>query len=506
MIRPLTLLDIALATLAVVLLKTIIARSKQRARYPPGPKGLPVIGNVLQMPKDREWLTFAQWGEQFGNIVYLSLLGQPMIILNSAKDAVALLDKRSSIYSDRPILYMGGELIGWKYILGLTPYGDRFREYRRLMAKFIGGKTQVERHFPVMEQEATSFLKRILRRPDDLGANIRTHAGAIILKLAYGYTIREDEDPFVTLADRAMAQFTEATTPGAFLVDVFPLLRHMPAWFPGASFKRTAQEWSDTLNSMADVPHAFVKEQMAKDTEVPSFTSELLRDEKLQEGQEFNIKWSAASLYAGGADTTVSSIHTFFLTMLLFPHVQKRAQAEIDSVVGTDRLPTFEDRAKLPYVEGVLKEVLRWHPIGPLGLPHRLAQDDSYEGHLFPKGAIVIANIWKCLHDPDVYPNPSDFDPTRHLSENGRSPQPDPRDYCFGFGRRICPGLHLADTSIWITCATVLAAFNIENVVENGRVIDIVPEYTSGTISHPKPFRCSIKPRSTRAEALIFSD
>ena len=112
-----------------------------------------------------------------------------------------------------------------------------------------------------------------------------------------------------------MAQFTEATTPGAFLVDVFPLLRHMPAWFPGASFKKTAREWSDTLNNMADVPHAFVKEQMvstirsrarfvltrlqANGTEVPSFTSELLRDEKLKEGQEFNIKWSAASLYAG---------------------------------------------------------------------------------------------------------------------------------------------------------------------------------------------------------------
>ncbi|EKM56473.1 uncharacterized protein PHACADRAFT_253615, partial [Phanerochaete carnosa HHB-10118-sp] len=505
----LTYTDAAVAILAILLalfLKASVTRYKQRARYPPGPKGLPIIGNVLEMPKTHEWLTFASWSEQYGDIIYLSLLGQPMVILNSAKDAVALLDKRSNIYSDRPVLIMGGELVGWSSTLALSPYGERFREHRRFIARFIGGKAQMERHLRLIECETKNFLKRMLKRPEGVAGNIRRTAGAIILKLSYGYEIREDQDPLVDLVNRVMEQFTEATTPGAFLVDVFPLLRHVPAWIPGASFKVKAQQWKYTLQQVIDVPHAFVKEQMTNHAEIPSYTSELLRDERLESSQERDIKLSASSLYTGGADTTVSAIHTFFLTMILFPHVQRRAQAEIDSVIGTDRLPSFEDRPNLPYVEGVFKEVLRWHPIGPLGLPHRLTQDDVYEGYVLPKGTIVIPNIWKFLHDPEVYPNPSEFDPTRYLPEDGKAPSLDPRNYCFGFGRRICPGLHLADASVWLTCATVLAAFDIKKLVHDGKIVEVVPEYTSGTVSHPKPFKCDIKPRSAKARALILAN
>nr|BAL05079.1 cytochrome P450 [Phanerodontia chrysosporium] len=508
MSTPLTYLVFLSAILTVVLIRTAIARRKRWARLPPGPKGLPIVGNVLQMPKSQEWLTFSRWAEQYGDIIYLNILGQPLIILNAAEDAVALLDKGGSIYANRPILAMGGELVGWNRTLALTQYGERFREYRRLIARFIGGKAQMARHLPLVERETRRLLQRILNNPEDLAGNIRKTAGAIILTLSHGYRIREDDDPVVAHVGRALEQFTEASTPGAFLVDVFPILRHVPAWLPGASFKATAKRCQgETLEQMADVPHNYVKEQMASNKEIPNFTSELLRDEKLGDidSKEFNIKWAAASMYSGGADTTVSSIHSFVLAMVLHPHVQRRAQAEIDAIIGPERLPTFEDRAALPYVEALFKEVLRWNPVGPLGLPHRLSQDDVYKGYLLPKGSIIIANIWSFLRDHDLYPNPSDFDPTRHLPKNNEAAsQPDPRTYCFGFGRRVCPGQHLADASVWLACATMLAAFNIEKLVaSDGTVIDVEPEYTSGTVSHPKPFKCSIKPRSARANALI---
>lgn len=138
--------------------------------------------------------------------------------------------------------------------------------------------------------------------------------------------------------------------------------------------------------------------------------------------------------------------------MTLHPEIQKRAQEEINSVIGPDRLPSLNDRSSLPYVEAVVKEVLRWNPVGPLGVPHRLIEDDVYEGYLIPKGTLVIANIWyayfsmsycftdvmpltrKFLHDPEINgPNPYTFDPSRFLSEK---PVPDPKDCVFGFGRR----------------------------------------------------------------------
>lgn len=85
---------------------------------------------------------------------------------------------------------------------------------------------------------------------------------------------------------------------------------------------------------------------------------------------------------------------TFFLAMVLHPEVQHKAREEIDRVVGDGRLPTVKDRDHLPYVEAVLKEAFRWHPIAPMGLPHLVTEDDVYEGYLIPKDAIVIPNIW----------------------------------------------------------------------------------------------------------------
>lgn len=90
---------------------------------------------------------------------------------------------------------------------------------------------------------------------------------------------------------------------------------------------------------------------------------------------------------------------TFFLVMTLYPEVQRTAQEEIDRVIGTDRLPTFADRDSLPYVEAVVKEALRMHPIAPMGLPHVTTADDVCEGYLIPKGAMVLPNIWFVFFD-----------------------------------------------------------------------------------------------------------
>ncbi|KAH9977456.1 cytochrome P450, partial [Russula compacta] len=93
--------------------------------------------------------------------------------------------------------------------------------------------------------------------------------------------------------------------------------------------------------------------------------------------------------------------------MALYPDVLKRAQAELDEVVGHDRLPLLSDRPRLPYIEAIVLESLRWHPVAPLGFPHRLTEDDYYEGYFLPKGTLVQANVWKITRDPLVYPNPN---------------------------------------------------------------------------------------------------
>lgn len=191
--------------------------------------------------------------------------------------------------------------------------------------------------------------------------------------------------------------------------------------------------------------------------------------------------------------------------MTLHPEAQAKAQAEIDDVVGTDRLPTAADRENLPYVNALFLEVLRWNNVAPLGVPHRLIEDDVYNGYFLPKGTIVIANIWRMLHNPETYADPMSFNPERFVKTATHEPELDPRTLSFGFGRRICPGLQLADTSVFIAVVLSLAVFKVSKVVENGQVVEPSTDFTSGTVSHPPAYRCEIKPRSAKAESLLHA-
>ncbi|KAH9162257.1 cytochrome P450, partial [Lactarius sanguifluus] len=201
------------------------------------------------------------------------------------------------------------------------------------------------------------------------------------------------------------------------------------------------------------------------------------------------------TLYLGGADTTVSALQTFILAMTLYPEVQRKAQAEIDRVIGTLRLPDFSDQDALPYVQAVFKEVLRWHPVTPLGVPHKVMVSDIYEGYYIPAGSTVISNTWGIMHDPAIFAEPDRFYPERWLSPDA-PPFP---NQAFGFGARQCPGRFLARASMWLNIVGILTAFNI-TPTEDGP-----PEeaFSSGIISYVKPFRCNILPRSATAASLV---
>ncbi|KAF9078860.1 cytochrome P450 [Rhodocollybia butyracea] len=98
--------------------------------------------------------------------------------------------------------------------------------------------------------------------------------------------------------------------------------------------------------------------------------------------------------FIAASDMTMSSVNSFRLTLTLHPEVQAKAQAEIDRVIGRARLPTFEDRQLLPYVEAIYQEIMRLHPPVPFGLNHVSPEDDFYEGYHIPKGCVIAANIW----------------------------------------------------------------------------------------------------------------
>jgi hypothetical protein len=183
---------------------------------------------------------------------------------------------------------------------------------------------------------------------------------------------------------------------------------------------------------------------------------------------------------AAGAETTAAAMNWWMLAMVTYPEVQKRAQKELDTVVGQTRIPTYADLPHLPYIRAVVKEVLRWRPPGPLGVPHLSTEDDWYNGMFIPKGSIIISNIWDLNHDPKIYgDDAAHFNPARFLDTNGEvmSLAPESKEeghVTYGFGRRVCVGKHVANNSLFIDFALMLWACNIKPGKDtNGNVIPI---------------------------------
>jgi len=167
--------------------------------------------------------------------------------------------------------------------------------------------------------------------------------------------------------------------------------------------------------------------------------------------------------------------------MVLNPDVQRKAQEEIDRVVGTHRLPGYEDRPFLPYIEALYREVMRWRPPFPLSIPHATIKDDIYKGYFIPKGAAIFANIWAMTHNPAIYPDPDVFNPERFITQ-GRLNNDD-QVSAFGFGRRGCVGRHMGSATVWMMIVSVLASFDIAKAKDvEGNEAEVNDEYTESSI------------------------
>jgi cytochrome P450 len=323
----------------------------------------------------------------------------------------------------------------------------------------------------------------------------------------YGYPVDPTGiDPLVKVIEQMMLNFSAAVVPLYWPADIIPALKYFPEWFPGCSSLRTARKMKEINEAVTDIPYTLVRQQMAQGIHKPSYVSRHVDEntkgkQQLSVDDENTIKSTAANLYAAGSDTTASSLTSFVLAIMKFPHVQRKAQEEIDNLTGSLRLPGFEDRKNLPYVDAVVKETLRWFPVTPMGMAHIVDEDVPIKDYLIPKGAILLPAVRWFLHDPQVYADPESFDPSRFLPPRN---EPDPTEAAFGFGRRICAGRFLADSSLFITIAQLLATFNISKALDDeGREIEPQIRSVAGVVDHPVDFPYHIAPRSPQHVSLV---
>ncbi|KAJ7187835.1 cytochrome P450 [Mycena filopes] len=483
--------------IALSILKLV--SSSPGPHLPPGPPPLPILGNLLDWPFHSGWLKFAEWTKKYGDLVHIQIFGVHIIIIGRLEIAQRLLNQ--GIYSDRPRLPMVGELMGFAPSMVLAPYGEHWRAMRKLTARFLSKSMDVL--WPSILSDSRLLLRALGESPDDHASAIRFALGKNIVESTYGITIDGPSDQFILLSQQTHETIQHAVVPGTFLVDIFPILKYVPSWLPGAGFKRLAHLANSRRHNMVNAPFQISKAML--DESSHAMVPALLTDPHLlprtgQAGRaemEHQIKWAAASLYGAGVESSTSALSTFLFMMATHSEIQHKAQSFIDAITGGTRLPTKEDFKHLPYIEAIMKETLRFHPPSPLGIAHRLTQEDIYEGYRLPEGAIVIANIWGMNRDARYF-NPNEFVPERFLGTDSIAAEPDPTASVFGFGRRACLGVQYTTAVLSINMVSILAAFSIS--AEDPAVR---PSFSGGFVSHVHSIPYIIRPRSTVMEELI---
>ncbi|KAH7888936.1 cytochrome P450 [Phlebopus sp. FC_14] len=503
-----------LLLLALVLGYLKRRRSSTGQQLPPGPPPVPLLGNVRGLDALYPWRSYTTWAAQYGDIIYTRLLSQDIIVISSEKVARDLLDRRSHNYSSRPASLMTmNELFGTEFSSIFLPYGDRWRLHRRFFHQALNVNAALTFR-PIQMRMAHDLVKKLLMTPDDFSAHLQALSTSTIMSIMYDYRVKPKDDPVVVGVERAIDIAAREVRPEvAAFVATFPFLKYIPPWFPGAHFSSLALECRQSITKWVDAPFQHVKQNMEMGSAAPSMVSGILS--RIHDGMhseqevaqlEKAVMEASASAYAAAAETTFSTLSIFVLAMILYPDVQAQAQAEIDSVIGENptRLPDWEDRESLPYVDAVIKETLRWHPAVPLSIPHATVDDDIYEGYYIPKGsATVLINAWAMSRDPIKFPEPHTFRPERFLSSEKPSSTAsssvtamDELSFAFGFGRRVCVGRHVADASLWISIVNMLSLFRFESVPgwdpgPNGENV----KWAGGVTTYPQEFPCKITAR-----------
>ncbi|KAJ3876287.1 cytochrome P450 [Lentinula edodes] len=513
---------------------------RKAAPSPPGPPGLPFLGTVSMLWERKPWLRFMEWKDEYGPVVQLKILGRTIVVLNTHEAAFDLLCCRNKIYNGRPRSILISEMMTGGLAFPLVDYGELWKGHRRA-AQTVLSPRAVEQYHDNQERHSERLVQSLLQDSEAWSEHVKD----LFCSVGYGDANKDKASYHIR---NFIGRIVHAAIPGSAVTDFFPLLSRLPSWLLPSKGRHLAQFQADN--------EEFVRLVSKSQLEMPggdSMTANLLANRGTDQMMFREIAWLIAVLWFAGKwhvpseflfprvvpypisglifIQTSSVLPVFVLAMALYPAVQQRAQKEIDSVVGKGRFPTFQDRNKLPYVQAIVREVLRWRPIGPIGesklipmlsvlnsvfrfsemLPSGVLyafcspietknlQDDLYKGYLIQAvkaGSIVVPNIWAMNRDPHLYRDCDKFYPERFLDFKGDVPGALGQGHVsYGFGDRICSGMHIANDALFIYIAAILHACDIRESPNSPLAKDVFEDF--GIVTRPGPFPCQITARST---------
>ncbi|KAI9444592.1 cytochrome P450 [Lactarius indigo] len=479
-------------------------------RVPPGPRGLPLIGNALEL-QDKLWMFHRDCKQKYEDVMYLDAFGQPILVLNSLKAASELLDRRGTIYSGRPRLIMGHEIISGGLIFAFSTI--LWRRSRRAAHQGLT-KVAVRSYHNILRKEGVLLTSALLANPGALEKHFQRAATSATMSILYDYpTLRTDDDKnlkeILAYADR----MSSVVAPGAYLVELFPWMLYIPERF--ARWKYEGNRDFTRFNNLFESLFNRVLSALSEGSERLSISASLFKGSDQNQLSHQEMAWLAGTLFTAGAETTSTTMNWWAVAMIAHPEVQKRAHIELDTVVGRSRAPTFSDAPNLPYIQAIVKEVLRWRPALQFALPHSTMEDDWYNGMFIPKGTLCLTNLMQCHRDPSSYgDDAADFRPERFLGAHGEI-LPGPSEThedghgSFGFGKRACVGKHMANDSLFIYISTALWAMTFERARDkdgNEVPLDVEAFVDIGMNLRPAPYECKITPRFSEVVSILAAE
>ncbi|EIW74037.1 cytochrome P450 [Coniophora puteana RWD-64-598 SS2] len=430
-----------------------IKKTNSGIPLPPSPAG----GHWLKghsFPQPYPFLEVEHWIEEYGPVITVKQGLRTVVIVGRHQAAVDIMEKQGSSSVDRPRTIAAGEMLSGDHRLVFARAGDRFKRMRKAIHSHLQPKA-AESYEPIQMTHVRNVVLNILDSPQDFQSHAKTFAASVVLQVAYGkMSPTSASDPDVQAVHRSLDRIRIALQPNAYLVDSYPFLKYLP-WY-GTALKKGY----DVDSALYMRQLATVREHIKSNDAGPSFSRFLLETTDEYKMNEKEMAYLAGSFFTAGSDTTSLAVCTVLMCAALFPAAQAAVQEELDSVIGRDKPPTFADERSLPHLRAFISESLRWRPIIGMGLPHSTTEDVFWGKYCIPAGTTVIGNHWAISRDPDVFPNGEQFDLQRWINSKGQL-RDDLKFFTFGFGRRVCPGQHVANRSVFINALMVLWSFRL---------------------------------------------
>ncbi|KAI1497639.1 cytochrome P450 2C31 [Biscogniauxia marginata] len=451
----------------------------KRWAMPPGPPGLPVLGNLLQMMRARRGpVSLNNWLASlipYGEMVTLHMGSQTWVVLNSDRVVSELIAKRGRITNERPHMPVASDLVsnGKRTVIRQE---EEWREGRRVMHQLLSG-SNLKVYAGMQELESVDLLRRYLREPNLWFSHNFRYATSVLYRIVMGYPLYKTK---VQLDDYQRVTIEFVTTINRSYVDFFPSVSKLPHflqpwrrfWAQMGSFHRLVfREWWKPI-----------KTAVSKGTAPPSFVRDVLLHPDMRfSGDDEEAMYLATSVMAAGGDNTRMTINTFIMAMVTRPEAQARAREEVDRVC-TDgealRLPRMSDLSEMPYIASMIKEVLRWRPTVPIVPPHQLTENLEFDGHFIPAGTNFLINSIALSREFD---NAHEFQPERWIDGSANF-------WGFGGGRRICVGWKVAEQALFIAFARLLYCFELS---PNGPIDD--ERLNHQTVNEPFPVKATVR-------------